>query len=238
MKKILLASTILVGSAGIAAADVSFSGKAFMGVDSTNGGATWGPRVTGQMDVAMSSETDGGLMFGADATITFGGYKDGAAVASGIGDVKVWISGDFGKVSMKHKTAPADVTLGYEGTFGNFGVKANYGMLTAAWDIKLSYDFGNYDAYVKTASTSVTGIGGSADFGDFGLSVDITDISTISTTWDIGVTYDSGAVSVKAHAKAGGAWSLETGYDLGGGASIKGTFDNAGKYALGVSMKF
>jgi len=37
---------------------------------------------------------------------------------------------------------------------------------------------------------------------------------------------------------AAGAWKLEAGYDLGGGATVKGTFDNTGAYALGVSMKF
>ena len=74
MKTLLLASTALVATAGIAAAEVSISGSAELGIfqneNGTGDGATGDPekvRVFTDMDVtfSMSGETDGGLSFGA-----------------------------------------------------------------------------------------------------------------------------------------------------------------------------
>ena len=251
MKKILLASTILVGSAGVAAADVSFSGSAFMGIDSNDGGATWNPKVTASLDVAMSGETDGGLMFGADFSINPMGFASGAsspyltftgsdAIVSG---ASVWISGDFGKVTLATETVflgifVNEVTLSYEHSIGDFGVEVNYEWFSAAWDFELSYDFGDYDVYLNHNSAGVTGLGGNAAFGDFTVGLDIGDISAISTTWEITAGYSMDAISVDVTIGAGSAWELAGAYDLGGGAAVEASFDDGGNYSLGVSMTF
>ena len=74
MKTLLLASTALVATAGFAAADVSVSGLAEMGIfknENASGDASTGDlekvRVFTDIDVtfSMSGETDGGLSFGA-----------------------------------------------------------------------------------------------------------------------------------------------------------------------------
>ena len=74
MKTLLLASTALVATAGIAAAEVSISGSAELGIFQNENGSGDGStgdlskvRVFTDMDVtfSMSGETDGGLSFGA-----------------------------------------------------------------------------------------------------------------------------------------------------------------------------
>lgn len=243
MKKILLASTILVGTAGFAAAEVSFSGEAFIGVVSGNSGATWQGASTASLDVAMSGETDGGLMFGADFTIETGGYTGTAfAPTSGrtVGGPAVWISGEFGKVTLESDWWNGDLDLSYEHSFGAFSIEVNAELLAtpSPWDFELGYDFGDYDIYVNHASTGVTGLGANAAFGDFSLGLDIGDVALSSTTWEVALGYATGAISVDVTVGAGNTWELEGAYDLGGGAAVEASFDDAGSYSLGIAMGF
>jgi len=228
MKKILLATTILVGSASFAAADVSFSGEGGFGVKSTTGGP-WRVYHDLQLDIAFSGTTDGGLEFGAEWTIK-------QANAHNNRDVELFISGDFGKVTVGEK---ANVTyIGYEHSFGDFSFEATYRPIPATWNVELGYDFGDYDVYLKHASSGVTGIGGNAEFGDFTLGLEIKNVSLASTTWEATAGWSSGAISVDATVGAGNAWKLEAGYDLGGGAVVEASFDNLRTYSLGVAMEF
>ena len=116
MKKILLATTVLVGTAGFASAEVTLSGNGRMGItyaESNVPGAketSFNSRV--RASVNMSASTDGGLEFGGsfgihdaatrlvpdgdDADLlpdTAGGANDGL-------EGTVFISGAFGKLSM------------------------------------------------------------------------------------------------------------------------------------------
>jgi outer membrane protein OmpU len=79
MKTLLLASTALVATAGIAAADVTLSGSAEMGVI---GGSDIDTQFHTDIDVTftMSGETDGGLAFG--ASIDLDEADDGRAGGS------------------------------------------------------------------------------------------------------------------------------------------------------------
>ena len=79
MKKILLASTALVASAGIAAADVAISGSAEMGVyDNGNDDLQYHTDI--DVTFKMSGETDGGISFG--ASIDLDESDDGDAFAA------------------------------------------------------------------------------------------------------------------------------------------------------------
>jgi outer membrane protein OmpU len=92
MKKLLLATTMLVGTAGFAAAEVTLSGDARMGIIN-NGDQT---EFTSRARVAfgLSGETDGGLSFGAS-------FRADNSEAASKGDAgSVFISGAFGKISM------------------------------------------------------------------------------------------------------------------------------------------
>ncbi|WP_424943437.1 porin [Aliiroseovarius crassostreae] len=145
MKKILFASTALVATAGVASADIAFSGGANMGLKYNDGAAEeliLHREIT--LTVAMTGETDGGLTFGADMTIT----------AGGVGDVVVYIEGGFGKLAAGDVGSAVDAHIGvgdlgfdgigtdniaeaqidandkgslmYTGTFGDFTVAASW----------------------------------------------------------------------------------------------------------------
>lgn len=122
MKKVLFATTALVATAGIAAADVELSGSAEMGIVGGDGIET---QFHHDLDVkfSLSGETDNGLTFGATidldevgddgssvscTTTTFlgfvtsvsGCFGGGDPIASTSGEHSVWIKGSFGNLTM------------------------------------------------------------------------------------------------------------------------------------------
>ena len=92
MKKLLLATTMLMTAGSYAAADVSVSGDGRMGVVSTDGTSEFSSRM--RIKFTGSGTTDGGLSFG-------GSFRaaDATGAASGTSG-SVYISGAFGKVTM------------------------------------------------------------------------------------------------------------------------------------------
>ncbi len=256
MKKILLASTILVGTAGFAAAEVSFSGSAFMGVETQNGGTTWWAKSSTSVDVSMSGETDGGLMFGADFTgigvTTFAnsGTMTVTATPSGIwSGYSVWVSGDFGKVSLDTTWTSTAMTLGYSKTIDAFSVDVGYEIVSAVWDVEVGYSFGDYSVYAgyNTAGAGTVRMGGDATFGDFSVYVDLNDVSALSTNWEIGAEYTSGAITVGGDIGNDGTnfLDLNAAYDLGGGASVIAEYSDPNTGAannetitLGIALDF
>ncbi|MGH1369828.1 MAG: porin [Maritimibacter sp.] len=178
MKKILLASTMLVGTAGFAAADVSFSGSAGVGVTYNLTTTTLLPEAYTTLTAKMSTTTDGGLETGAYFTLSgagrnvekdpndneFGTYNSWGGGAW-IGSSTVYLAGSWGKVTVAYdtnadsnSTTPGDwdITTTYTNTWGNFGLEA-YGVITGPGStattggdlgLKVSYDFGNYGVYL------------------------------------------------------------------------------------------
>lgn len=116
MKKVLLATTMLVAGASIAAAEVTLSGDARMGIIksgsdnaltlSTNEGAAV---FTSRARVAftLSAESDSGLSYGA----TFRADNATGAAAGTAGSV--FISGAFGKLSMGDVDGAAQTATGH-----------------------------------------------------------------------------------------------------------------------------
>lgn len=94
MKKILLATTMLAGTAGFAAAEVAVSGYAEMGIWSNTAGdvAFWQDV---EVTFSMSGTTDGGLEFGAAIDLD----ETNVALNDDSGTT-VYISGAFGKLTM------------------------------------------------------------------------------------------------------------------------------------------
>lgn len=97
MKKILLATTMLAGTAGFAAAEVTLSGSAEIGVWSSPAGDL---QFWQEVEVVfgLSGTTDGGLEFGASVDLDEAAKTD----SDGTDDdgFTVWVSGAFGKVTM------------------------------------------------------------------------------------------------------------------------------------------
>ncbi|MFP5481613.1 MAG: porin, partial [Alphaproteobacteria bacterium] len=126
MKKILLATTVLVATTGFAAAEVTLSGDARMGVtyNEANAGDELAFNSRARVTFTMSGETDGGLSFGASfradnaATRLIPDGTDADAlpdVAGGANDGQagsVFISGAFGKLSMGDVSSAAENAVG------------------------------------------------------------------------------------------------------------------------------
>lgn len=146
MKKVLLASTALVLSAGVAAADVTVSGDGRMGILYSEAG--YANAITGadkdysftsriRIKFTASGETDGGLAFGGDVRLdqqdstcsASSSVVDGEFDANGNPLIdtstscrdtggstgtagKVFISGEFGKLSMGDVDGGAEVAVG------------------------------------------------------------------------------------------------------------------------------
>jgi len=119
MKKLLLASTALVLSAGVASAQgVALSGDARMGITYNSALATDKARFTSRARVTftLSGETDGGLAFG-------GSFRaDNAAGAAAGTAGSVFISGDFGKLTMGDTAGAAQFVIGHVDGVGLTGL--------------------------------------------------------------------------------------------------------------------
>lgn len=118
MKKVLLASTVLAMTATVAAAEVTVSGSARMGI-AYNSEAPNELGFTSRVRVAfgLSGETDTGLAFGASIRADNAGNGSGATIsdvngASSQSAGNVFVSGAFGKLSMGDVDGAAELVVG------------------------------------------------------------------------------------------------------------------------------
>lgn len=125
MKKVLLATTMFVAGASVAAADVTLSGDARMGVISAGSdnrqtraidesGLAFTSRA--RVSFGLSGETDGGLSFGASFRADNAGGAAGGTAGS------VFISGAFGKISMGDVDGAAQQATGHVAGVGLTGL--------------------------------------------------------------------------------------------------------------------
>jgi outer membrane protein OmpU len=115
MKKILLATSILAASAGFAAAEVTVSGAARMGLVYNGTDTLFSSRV--RVSFGMTGTTDGGLEFGASVRNDQSGQGNTAN-----GDSTVYISGAFGKLTMGDTGNAADALVGQVSGVGYTGL--------------------------------------------------------------------------------------------------------------------
>lgn len=119
MKKVLLATTVLAGTAGFAAAEVAVTGSAEMGILSIENAA--GVSATQfhqdvEVTFTMSGETDGGLSFGAAIDL------DETNVAAGDDSgTTVFVSGAFGRLTMGDTDGAFDWAVQDAGSLGAMG---------------------------------------------------------------------------------------------------------------------
>lgn len=115
MKKFLIATTALVATAGVAAAEVTLSGDARMGVVYDGGNylnhlgddkATLNFNSRVRVKFTLSGETDGGLQFG-------GSFRTHQAIGAANGvNGEVYISGAFGRLAMGDTVGAAEELIG------------------------------------------------------------------------------------------------------------------------------
>lgn len=112
MKKILLATTMMFGAAGMAAAEVAVSGSGRLGVvydGNTTGTDTSKAKFTSRVRVAFagSGETDSGLSFGFSVRADQSGQGNTAN-----NDSTIFIGGSFGKITFGDNDSAANAIVG------------------------------------------------------------------------------------------------------------------------------
>ena len=260
MKKVLFASTALVLSAGVASAELSFSGSAAMGVVNSAAGAT-SIYKDFDLDATGTATTDGGITLtakhafeaGAGAangtvalsyeglTLTIGEVGEGSDVA-GLSDVGISGLGvdDVAEIA---DHGDHDVAVGY--SFGDISVSASADSDNDNYGIGVSGSFSGVTVALGMAETggqnhTVAKLGYTA--GAVSGAVVYQDNGT-ATSQGLEISYTSGDVTVTGvYAESGGtsATGLGIAYDLGG-ATLSGGVANlaAGTAAdLGISFSF
>ena len=223
MKKVLFATTALVASAGIAAADVKLSGWGEMGLV---GGDSIETQFHGDIDVkfSLSGETDNGLTFG--ATIDLDEVKNG--INADAGSQSIWIGGSWGKLTLGDTDGAMDWAM-KEAAIGSSIDEAHEhaGYNGNAWGDGL------YDKQVLRYDNS---------FGDIGIAVSaiLDDKGTGTAFAPIGPFGDAVlGLGVKYSADLGGATlGFGLGYSSEGSGTINGTVYTASDiYGISVDVK-
>ena len=168
MKKILLASTALVGFAGAASAEIKLSGYAEIGIDGGNLGYETQFHNDWQVNFNFTGTTDGGVEFGGTVQIE---EQNGAGLINGpvgIDDEAFWVSGAFGKVTLGETDGAFDWALAeiYTGTSISDDHSTHAGAywftgLDGVYDnqiMRYEYSFGDFAAALS-AEMDDTGVG-------------------------------------------------------------------------------
>lgn len=220
MKKILLATTALVGFAGAAAAEIKLDGYAEIGVNGGDSGYETQFHNDWQVNFNFSGETDGGLSFGGKVQIEENNSSSAINGTPRIDDEAFWVSGSFGKVTLGETAgaldwAVPDVYAGsaisddhstHAGAYWNTGMDGTYDDQIARYE----YAFGDFGVAMSLemddsgVSDPVIGLGGKWS-GSMG-GADIT----------AGIGYqtngDGDTVSIAAKAALANGFSASLGY--------------------------
>ena len=195
MKKILLATTMLAGTAGFAAAEVAVTGYAEMGIWSNTAGD-----VAFHQDVEvifnMSGTTDGGLEFGANIELDEGnvanhGDRNGSWV---------YISGAFGKLTMGDTDGAMDWALADSGSLtsltddhtSHIGYFGNGTALDGQGDgqvVRYENTFGDFSFAISAEQEDNGAAGGADDIIGIGVQYNA-DLG--GTTLNVGLAYQTG----------------------------------------------
>lgn len=252
MKKVLLATSFLVATAGFAAAEVKLSGDGRMGV--VYNGDDWNFSSRARVKFNLSGESDNGLSFGAGFRADHQGRSaTGSTTGANQGSAgSIWVSGAFGKIEMGDTVGAAEAVLFDMPEIGFTDLKANGAFgedndisfltgdsedgITADGNPSLLYTY-TFDAFTVAASFTDGHVGQS--------SVDD------NQAYALGFKYAAGDYSValayeKLDYVGGGDTSV---FWIGGDVDLNGTkisaifgdfSDNAidQQYALGVTSNF
>lgn len=228
MKKILLATTALVGFAGVAAAEVKLSGYAEIGVADAEGAEL---QFWNDIDVtfSLSGASDSGLEFGATIDLdelngdninpTAGGNGCGGVSSSNPGcenDSSVWVSGSFGKVTL----GDTDGALDWAAAELSIGTAIADDHTSQAGYYSFTGLDGVYDGQVARYEYS---------FGDFAaaFSAEIDDTGAEDPALGLGVKWSGDLGGTAVSAGLGYQWADQAAGDLDATAlSVGATFAN------------
>lgn len=268
MKNILLATTFLAASAGVASADISFSGSAKAGLASDAGGA-FETYSSANLAVSMTGSTDNGLTFGADFDTTLGrsytfGDSDTFADESGaFGMPTIWIDGAFGKVEISDDNfdffddANAGGDTKYTGAFGAVSVGLIADVDLGEFSGNLGYAANNISVNLNADTYSLWDISLGYTLGAITATV-ATDESSLSSLklaydnngmsasvkfdtdsfWEADAGYSANSITVNLGTDADSHWDVTASYDLGGGLSLEAGTNYTSDAYLGAAMEF
>jgi outer membrane protein OmpU len=200
MKTLLLASTALVATAGIAAADFKVSGSAEIGIMGGDGVETQF-FTDSEVTFSGSGETDGGLAFGASVQLD----EPGAAAPADDGGATYFLSYGGMRLDMGDTDGAYDAAMQEVALAG--GSIADNETAHAGYNGNSGLD-GTHDGQIARVSYSASGF-------TAGLSVEIDDTGALDPVWGFGAAYtaDMGGTSVTIGA---GYQSLDTVADIMG----------------------
>ncbi|MEL6642369.1 MAG: porin [Pseudomonadota bacterium] len=221
MKKVLFATTALVASAGIAAAEVDISGFAELGIIDNDVETQFHTDIDATF--TMSGETDSGLTFGASIDLDESNDAD-AFTNTTQGGETLFIRGSFGTLTMGDTDGALDRALN-EAIFGgsitdeneHAGYNGNAG-LDGTYDgqiVRYDYSFGDV-AFAASAELDDTGVGDAV----IGLGVSY-DLDLGGTDLGLGLGYQQVDTNAGVDASLIG-FSVDAGF--GGGFSAAASF--------------
>lgn len=259
MKKILLATTAIVGFAGVAsAAEIKLSGYAEMGIfDGDAAGVDSQFHTDWQVNFNFSGETDGGLTFGGRAQIEESNGPGNVNGTPKIDDENFFVAGAFGRVTLGETDGAFDWALSeiYSGTSIQDDHSTHAGAyfftgLDGSYDDQIAryeYSFGDF------------GFAASAEIDDDELAIENPGFSTSAngdTNWAVGGKWASNVSGFDVAAGAGyqdngdhevwglsGSVAMSNGFSVSAGyADLDGVTDGVGNgipvdswYGVGVA---
>ncbi|QJF49888.1 porin [Roseobacter ponti] len=164
MKKLLIATTALVGTAGVVAADTTFSGYGRFGIlyeEDRGGGTQEETRLESRyrLNIDSSTETDGGIRFAVRVRIQGDDGSNGEQGTAGLNGARFQVNAGglrvrVGNISGVHDAAEVVNFFGFEpGLIGQVGHYSTFGG-------------GPIDFY-EVRSNGVTGVNVKYEMGDF-----------------------------------------------------------------------
>ncbi|MFT6451132.1 MAG: outer membrane protein OmpU [Halocynthiibacter sp.] len=257
MKKILLTASALSLLAGAAAAEVSVGGDARFGITFDTSTSTVSVQQRYRVKFNASTETDGGLTFGASVMLdtrnnngVVNGFNAATPPSTNVSDLTgdslnpvITVSGNGFDFALGNTNgAVVDVVglwaggLGFDGTVGRpalvggFDTDGNQNQT-----VKVGYSFGDFAFKVSTASTGATDVEFAARYAANGIYVAVGGDS--SNNYALHGSYTTGDIKVGAIYRNGNQYRVYGTYSMGattiGAVYTKVAAGNA--YGLGVS---
>lgn len=245
MKKILLTASALSLLAGAAVAEVSVGGDARFGLTYDTSASTVAVQQRYRVQFNASTETDGGLTFGASVrldTRNNDGVVSGAANGGTMSPVITVAGNGFTFALGNTNGAVVGLVglwaggLGFDGTIGRPYINTGFdGDDNANQTVKFGYSFGDFAFQVSTASTGATDVEYAAAYTSNGIRVAVGGDS--SSNYAVSGSYSTGDIKVGAIYRNGSEYRVYGTYSMGatkiGANYTKATAGTA--YGLGVS---
>ena len=201
MKKVLFATSALVASAGFAAADVSLSGYAEMGITGGDGATVTQLHQDIEVTFTMSGTTDNGLSFGASVQLDEGGTSGAGTNTADDQGYAVFISGAMGTLTLGDTDGGFDWGMSEVPT--GSGSIADNETVHSGFNGNAGLD-GLNDGQILRYDHSVGGLG-------FAVSIELDDaVATDDTVVGLGLRYSMGDLGI------GLGYQTSDNYDIAG----------------------